>query len=154
MRETEGMSDMVLLGKIALGFGATVLMAGAYTFREGVIRVDVDETHGRGQHVHVWAPAALVPMVMHFIPRNQMLRAGEQSAKFMPIVHVVAKELQKYPEAELVEVQDGPQYVHIRTHAGKLMIDAEEPGQTVHVSCPLSTIDDVSRELASLAPAS
>jgi hypothetical protein len=145
---------MVLLGKIALGFGATVVMASAYTFREGLIRVDVDETHGRGQHVHVWAPAALVPMAMHFVPRNQMMRAGDHAGKYMPLVHAIAKELQKYPEAELVEVHDGAQYVHIRTHDGKLVIDADEPGQTVHVSCPLATIDDVSRELAALAPAS
>jgi hypothetical protein len=145
---------MVLLGKIALGFGATVVMASAYTFREGLIRVDVDETHGRGQHVHVWAPAALVPIAMHFVPRNQMMRAGDHAGKYMPLVHAIAKELQKYPEAELVEVHDGAQYVHIRTHDGKLVIDADEPGQTVHVSCPLATIDDVSRELAALAPAS
>ncbi len=145
---------MVLLAKIALGFGATVLMAGAYTFREGLIRVDVDETRGEEHHVHVWVPAAMVPMAMHFVPRSQMLRAGERSAEFMPLMHAVAKELQKYPEAELVEVHDGEQYVRIRTHNGSLMIDAEEPGQTVHVSCPLATIDDVSRELAALAPAS
>jgi hypothetical protein len=145
---------MVLLAKIALGFGATVALAGAYTFREGLLRVDVDETCGRGQHVHVWLPAAVIPMAIHFVPRGQMLRAGEQSAKFMPLVHAVARELQKYPEAELVEVHDGLQYVHIRTHNGNLLIDAEEPGQTVHVSCPLATIDDVSSELAALAPAS
>jgi len=145
---------MVLLAKIALGFGATVILAGAYTFREGLLRVDVDESRGQGHHVHVWVPAAIVPMAMHFVPRAQMLRAGEQSAKFMPLVHAVAKELQKYPEAELVEVHDGPQYVRVRTHNGNLLIDAEEPGQTVHVSCPLATIDDVSRELAAFAPAS
>jgi hypothetical protein len=145
---------MVLLAKIALGFGATVVLAGAYTFREGLIRVDVDETRGEEHHVHVWVPAAMVPMAMHFVPRSQMLRAGERSAEFMPFMHAVAKELQKYPEAELVEVHDGEQYVRIRTHNGNLMIDAEEPGQTVHVSCPLATIDDVSRELAALAPAS
>jgi hypothetical protein len=145
---------MVLLAKIALGFGATVVMAGAYTFREGLIRVDVDETRGEEHHVHVWVPAAMVPMAMHFVPRKQMFRAGERSAEFMPLVHAMAKELQKYPEAELVEVHDGEQYVRIRTHNGNLMIDAEEPGETVHVSCPLATIDDVSRELASFAPAS
>ncbi|HTQ60692.1 MAG TPA: hypothetical protein VMI32_10740 [Candidatus Solibacter sp.] len=143
---------MVLLGKIALGFGATVLMAGAYTFHEGVIRVDVDESHGNGSHVHVWAPAALVPMAIHFVPRRQLERAGDRAAEFMPLVHSVAKELQKYPEAELVDVRDGAEHVHIRTHNGVLLIDAEEPGQTVHVACPLETIDDVSRELAEFAP--
>jgi hypothetical protein len=145
---------MVLLAKIALGFGATVLLAGAYTFREGLVRVDVDETRGRGQHVHVWLPAAVIPMAIHFVPRDQLLRAGEDSGKFMPLVHAVAKELQRYPEADLVEVRDGQQYVHVHTHNGNLLIDAEEPGQTVHVSCPLATIDDVSRELAAFAPAS
>jgi hypothetical protein len=145
---------MVLLGKIALGFGATVVMAGAYTFHEGLLRVDVDETHGRGSQVHVWVPAAIVPMAIRFIPRDRMRDAGERAANFMPLVHTVAKELQKYPEAELVEVHDGPQYVHIRTHNGNLLIDADEPGQTVHVSCPLATIDDVSRELAEFAPGS
>jgi hypothetical protein len=145
---------MVLLAKIALGFGATVVMAGAYTFHEGLLRVDVDETHGKGSHVHVWVPAAIVPMAMHFIPRDRMHDAGERAANFMPLVHAVAKELQKYPEAELVEVHDGMQHVHIRTHNGNLLIDADEPGQTVHVSCPLTTIDDVSRELATFAPGS
>jgi hypothetical protein len=145
---------MVLLAKIALGFGATVVTAAAYTFHEGLLRVDVDETHGKGSHVHVWVPAAIVPMAMHFIPRDRMHDAGERAANFMPLVHAVAKELQKYPEAELVEVHDGLQYVHIRTHNGNLLIDADEPGQTVHVSCPLVTIDDVSRELATFAPGS
>jgi hypothetical protein len=83
-----------------------------------------------------------------------MEEAGEKAEQFMPVVRAVAKELQKYPDAELVEVHDGQQYVRIRTHDGSLMIDANEPGQTVHVTCPLSTIDEVSRELASFAPGS
>lgn len=144
---------MVLLGKIALGFGATVLLAGAYTFRQGLVRVDVDESGPHGSHVHVWAPAAAVPMAVHFIPSRAMTRAGEHAGKFMPLVHAVAKELQNYPEADLVEVRDGKDYVHVRTHNGSLLIDVEEPGETVHVACPLATIDDVSRELARFAPA-
>ncbi len=34
---------MILLAKAALGIGGTLFLAGAYTFREGVIRVEVDE---------------------------------------------------------------------------------------------------------------
>ena len=143
---------MVLLGKIALGFGATVLLAGAYTFREGVLRVDVDQSRGDAHHVHVWLPAAVVPMALHFVPRQKMEEAGEKAEQFMPLVHAVAKELQKYPEAELVDVRDGEQHVHIRTRNGSLLIDVDEPGEVVHVACPLATIDDVSSELASFAP--
>ncbi|MGB8472657.1 MAG: hypothetical protein WCE61_01080 [Candidatus Acidiferrum sp.] len=143
---------MVLLGKIALGFGATVLMAGAYTFHEGLLRVDVDQSRGNGSHVHVWLPAAVVPMAMHLVPRRQLELAGERSWQYTPLMHAVAKELQKYPEADLVEVRDGDQYVHVRTHNGSLLIDVDEPGEHVHVACPLATIDDVSRELAAFAP--
>jgi hypothetical protein len=143
---------MVLLGKIALGFGASVLMATAYTFREGLLRVDVDESHASGSHVHVWVPAAVVPMAMHFVPRQKMEEAGERAGQYMPLVHTIAKELQNYPEADLVEVRDGEKHVHIRTHGGTLLIDVDDPGEHVHVACPLATIDDVSRELAAFAP--
>ncbi|MGC0773780.1 MAG: hypothetical protein WB543_12670 [Candidatus Acidiferrum sp.] len=145
---------MVLLAKIALGFGATVALAGAYTFREGLLRVDVDQSRSNGSHVHVWVPAAVVPMALHFVPRQSLERAGENAGQYMPLVHAMAKELQKYPEAELVEVRDVEQHVHIRTHNGTLLIDVDEPGEEVHVACPLATIDDVSRELAAFAPGS
>jgi hypothetical protein len=148
------MEEMLLVAKIALGLGAAVAVAGAYTFHEGLLRVDVDESRVDGSHVHVWVPAALVPMAMNFVPRHQMERAGYQAGRFMPLFHAVAKELQKYPEADLVEVRDGDQFVHIRTHNGSLLIDADEPGQTVHIACPLATIDDVSRKVAEFAPAS
>jgi hypothetical protein len=143
---------MILLAKIGLGLGAGVLMMGAYTFREGVIRVDVDEMQANGSHVHVWAPAAVVPMVMHFIPQRDFHCPGN-AAQFMPVVHQVAKELVKYPEATLVEVQDNEEHVVVRTHNGSLTIDVDSPDEHVHVKCPLVTIDDVAHELESRLPA-
>ena len=53
---------MLFLAKAALGLGGTIVLAGAYTFHEGVIRVDVDESREGGSHVHMWVPAAAVPM--------------------------------------------------------------------------------------------
>ena len=144
---------MVLLGKIALGCGATVLMAGAYTFHQGVIRVDVDESRSNGSHVHLWAPAAIVPMALHVVPNRPLCRAGERAGQYLPLLHAVARELTKYPEATLVEVQDQQQHVLIRTHDGSLTIDVDAPDEHVHVKCPLATIDDVATQLAAYAPA-
>jgi hypothetical protein len=143
---------MMLLGKIALGFGAGVLMMGAYTFHEGVLRVDVDENRANGSHVHFWAPAAVVPMAMHLVPTQDLQRGGEQAWQYMPLVHAVAKELSKYPETVLVEVQDGEQHALVRTHNGSLQIDVDSPDEHVHVRCPLEMIDDVARQLAESAP--
>jgi hypothetical protein len=143
---------MVLLAKAALGLGGTLVLAGAYTMREGVIRVDVDEYRSGGSHVHLWVPAAAVPMAMHFIPSEHMRCASQQAREALPILHAVVKELKKYPEASFVEIVDQNEHVRIRTHAGKLQVDVEAPNEKVHVLCPLSTIQDVTAQLEERGP--
>jgi hypothetical protein len=140
----------MLLAKLALGLCGTVAVAGVYTFREGVMRVDEDRNDGH--HVHVWVPAAIVPMALHVVPSRHLERALEHAGPWLPTLRALTKELKKYPEAEFVEVQDGHQHVRIRTHQGKLLIDVTEPDETVHVACPLVMMEDIARELESKAP--
>ncbi len=123
---------MMLLAKAALGVSGALVMAGAYTFHEGVIRVDVDEFRAGGSHVHLWVPAAVVPMAMHLVPKHDLRNATEQAREFLPVVHALFKELKKFPDAEFVEVKDEDQHVQIRTRGGKLQIDVEAPDQSVH----------------------
>ena len=143
---------MMLLAKAALGLGGTLVLAGAYTFHEGVIRIDVDEYRGGGSHVHMWVPAAVVPMAMHFVPREHLRNASEHAREFMPLVHALIKELKKFPEADFVEVNDNQEHVQIRTHEGKLRIDVDSPDENVHLLVPLCTIDDVADQLETSAP--
>lgn len=140
----------MLLAKLALGLGGTIVLAGAYTFHDGVMRVDED--HINGKHVHVWLPAAIVPMAMHVVPKRHLEHAAAQAAPWLPTLRALTKELEKYPEAQLVEVRDSNGHVSVRTHNGKLVIDVDEPGEQVHVACPLAMMDDISRELAANAP--
>jgi len=144
---------MMLLAKAALGLSGALVMAGAYTFHEGVIRVDVDEYREGGSHVHLWFPAAAVPMTMHFVPKHHLQHAAVQAREVLPLVRVLFRELRKFPEADFVEVKDGEQHVHIRTHDGKLQIDVQDPGENVHVLVPLSTLDDVTAQIEASAPA-
>ncbi len=143
---------MMLLAKAALGLSGALVMAGAYTFHEGVIRVDVDEHRAGGSHVHLWVPAAVVPMTMHFVPKHHLRDAAEQAREFLPVAHALFKELKKFPDAEFVEVKDEDQHVQIRTRGGKLQIDVEAPDQNVHLLVPLSTVDDVVGQLEASAP--
>lgn len=143
---------MILLAKATLGLGGALVVAGAYTFHEGVIRVDVDEYRAGGSHVHMWVPAAVVPMTMHFVPRHHFRDAAEHVREFLPVVHALFKELKKFPDAEFVEVQDGDQHVQIRTHDGKLQIDVHDTGEIVHLLVPLSTLDDVVGQIEESAP--
>jgi hypothetical protein len=143
---------MILLAKAALGLGGTLVLAGAYTFREGVIRIDVDEYRSGGSHVHMWLPAAAVPMAMHFVPGKQIHHASERASEALPVLHAIVKELKEYPDADFVEVVDHDQHVRMRTHGGKLQIDVDAPYEKVHVLCPLSAIEDVTSQLEEYAP--
>lgn len=143
---------MLLAAKIALGCGAGLVLMTAYTFRQGVIRIDADENRPNGSHVHLWFPAAGVTMAMHMIPSHHFRLEGSEAERCLPLLHAVAKELNKYPEAELAEIQDGSEHAHVRTHNGKLLIDVDSPDEHVHVACPLETIDDVATQLTSHAP--
>jgi hypothetical protein len=142
----------MLLANLALGVVGTVVLAGAYTFHDGIMRVDED--HGDGHHIHVWVPAAIVPMAMHVIPRQRMEHAAEQARPWLPTLRALTKELEKYPNAEFVDVRDGSEnnHVRVRTSGGKLLIDVDEPGEHVHVACPLAMMRDVANELEANAP--
>jgi len=141
----------MLLAKLALGFCGTVAVAGAYTFHEGIMRVEDD--HFDGRRVHVWVPAAIVPMALHVVPTRRLERALEHAGPWLPALRELTKELKRYPEADFVEVEDGRQHVRIRTHQGKLLIDAIEPDETVRVACPLVMLEDIARELEARSPA-
>ena len=143
---------MMLLAKAALGFSGALVAMAAYTFHEGLIRVDVDEYRAGGSHVHLWVPAAVVPMGMHFVPKHHLCDAAEQAQEFLPLAHALFKELKKFPDTEFVEVKDGEQHVEIRTHGGKLQIDVDTPDENVHVLVPLSTLGDVAEQLEDSAP--
>lgn len=143
---------MMLLAKAALGMTGALVAAGAYTFHEGVIRVDIDEFRTGGSHVHFWVPAATVPMAMHFVPKHHLCAAASRAREFLPVAHALFKELKNFPDAEFVEVKDDEQHVQIRTHGGKLQIDLDTPDQKVHLLVPLSTVDDVVGQLEDSAP--
>jgi len=143
---------MMLLAKVAIGLGTTMVMTGAYIIREGVIKIDVDEHRSGGSHVHLWVPAAAVPLALHFAPKQHLQQAAMQAGPYLPTMRTLTRELAKYPEATFVDVQGPDQHVRIQTHSGKLQIDVQDNGDTVHLLCPLAVIDDFSSELASYSP--
>jgi hypothetical protein len=143
---------MLIIAKIALGMASTVALATVYTFREGVIRVDVDEHRDGGSHVHFFVPAAAVPMAVHFTPQRHKEHAAEHMQDWMPMLRQLSKGLEKYPNAEFVDVQSEEEHVSVRTHAGKLQVDVTGPGESVHVACPIATIEDLAEEFGANRP--
>ena len=148
---------MLLLGKIALGMGATLAMTTAYVFHEGVIRVDVDENRPGGQHVHFWLPATSVSAGMRlarFVPQHPLDQAGREVRPYLPMLRKLSKELKKYPNAEFVDVESETDHVRVATVNGKIQIDATQEESKVHLSVPIETLGDVVDRLEDAAQGS
>ncbi|HVO59129.1 MAG TPA: hypothetical protein VMT51_15665 [Dongiaceae bacterium] len=143
----------MILAKVAAGVFGTIFLAGAYTFREGVIRVDVDEYKDDGAHVHLWVPAAAVPTAMRFVPDENLREASAHVKEFGPVARALAKELRNYPNTTFVEVEDQNERTHVRvsTDGARIKIDVDDPDENVHVAVPLATLDDVLSQLESRA---
>jgi len=143
---------MIILAKCALALTSTIVVAGVYTFHEGVIRVDVDEHRDGGSHVHFWVPAAAVPMAMHFVPKRHFREIPAEAADCLPVLRIVTSELRRYPNTTFVDVQDGNDHVRVATNGSKIQIDVVNDEENVHVAVPLSTVSDVANQLAADAP--
>jgi hypothetical protein len=145
---------MMILAKLALGTASTLMVAGVYTFREGTIRVDVDEHRAGGAHVHVWAPAAIVPMALHFVPDAKLRDVTDHCDEWAPLARIAAKELRNYPNTTFVEVEDGEQHVKVSTVGTKIQVDVTGPEENVHVTVPLAMVEDAIAQIAARQPAS
>ena len=143
----------MILAKIALGAAGTLAFATVYTFREGTIRVDVDEHRPGGSHVHFWVPATVVPAALHFVPDDKLQEAADRAHEALPIVKIVAEELEKYPNADFVQVDNENEHVKISVHGGKVYIDVKDKGDDVHLAVPIATIEDVIENLDSRSKA-
>ena len=139
---------MILAAKLALGMASTIVLAGAYTLREGVIRVDVDEHRDGGSHVHFWVPAAAVPMALHLVPNRHFHQIPKEANDALPILQIATTELRKFPNTTFVEVDDGDEHVKVATVDGKIQVDVVSPDENVHVAVPLSTVNDIAHQLA------
>jgi len=144
---------MMILAKLAVGTATTLALATVYTFREGTVRVDVDEHHDGGTHVHVWAPAAVVPMALHFVPDRNLQQVCQHSEEWAPLARIAAHELSRYPNTTFVEVEDGEQHVKVSTVGSKIQVDVDGPDENIHVAVPLVMIDDVISQLQARQPA-
>jgi hypothetical protein len=143
---------MIILAKCALALTSTIVVAGVYTFHEGVIKVDVDESRSGGPLVRFWVPAAAVPMAMHLVPKHHFQEIPAEASECLPLLKIVTSELRRYPDTTFVDVQDGRDHVRVATVGSKIQIDVVNSEENVHIAVPLSTVNDVANQLAADAP--
>jgi len=93
-------------------------------------------------------PAAAVPAALHFVPDDKLQEAVDRSRDALPIVQIVAEELEKYPNAEFVTVDGQDEHVKVSVKNGKVYVDVLDHNDEVHVAMPVSTIKEVVENMA------
>jgi len=139
---------MLLLGKLAMGMMGTMLVGAAVISSEGFIHVKVYEKQPNGTHLSLVVPAMLAPVAAHFIPKGE-LRDARDLRQYMPVVQAALSGLRDCPDGTtLVEVLDQDSHVTVVKDGGSLIVDADDPGETVHVAVPLRATERTIEEIA------
>jgi hypothetical protein len=139
---------MIFLAKLGVGVLGTAVVAGAALSSEGFIHVKVQEKQANGTHINLFVPAAVVPIALHFAPRERLADASGDLKQCLPIIDAAIPALAEAPDGVLVEVRDHDDHVLITKTGGSLVIDVNDPGDTVHVSVPLRAAQSAVHQIA------
>jgi len=139
---------MMLFGKIVLGMAGTALAGVGVLCSEGMVQVKVIEKHPQGHHINVIAPAVLGPIAVHFVPRHNLADASRQIKPYLPTVRAALDALRDADDVVFVEVKERDQHVQVAKSGGSIVVDVDDPDETVHVSTPIRAISSVIEQLA------
>ena len=143
-----------MLAKVMAGLLGTAALAGAYVVHEGAVRIAVDERSAGGKHIRLLLPAALMPVGLKFVPDEKLRQAAAPARPWLPAVRAASQELGRLPDADLLEVRDTRDHVRLSKRGRLLVLDVESTRETVHISFPVKTLEQVAQQLASLGPPS
>lgn len=140
---------MLILGKLAMGMMGTVLVCGGILCSEGFIHVKVHEKQPNGTHLSFIVPAMLAPMAAHFVPKRELRDGADQMRQYLPVVHAALSGLRDCPDGTtLVEVLDQDTHATVVKDGGSLIVDVDDPDETVHVAVPLRATERTIEEIA------
>ncbi|MHB8654089.1 MAG: hypothetical protein ACYDA9_09440 [Terriglobia bacterium] len=138
---------------VIMAVGASIVgTAAIVTYDAGAVRVSVVEKKSHGTNVHVIVPAVLVPVALDFVPSHHLHLQAEETRKWLPAVKAALRELDRCPDATLVQVTSPGENVNISKRGNSLYIDVDDPGETVHVSFPVPVVQAVVQKLEESNP--
>jgi hypothetical protein len=139
----------MILAKLVVGLAATLVVGTTYLVQDGFVHVSVDENYSGGTHLHLIVPAMIAPIAAACIPERHLHGAREQVQAYLPAIRTAAFELNKLPDAVLVDVHDNQQHVRVSKAGGGLKIEVQSPDEHVDVWVPLRAAYDTASSLES-----
>jgi hypothetical protein len=144
---------MILLAKIALGLAGTAVAGVGLLSSEGMIQVNVVEKRPEGHHIHLIAPALLLPIGLHFAPRERIAEASSEMQPWLPTIRATLAQLRECDDFAFVEVKEPGQHVRVAKSGGSFVVDLNNEEESVHISAPIRAMSSAVEELAASAPA-
>ena len=141
---------MILLGKLALGVGGSIVVAAGLLCSEGLLRVDVRESGPEAHHIFIVAPAVIAPIGIRFVPSAKLQDAAQQIRPWMPAIRAGIASLREENDMTLVDVSDAEEHVSVRKEGGSIVVDVKDANENVHVSAPLRAISSTVEEIAAV----
>jgi hypothetical protein len=139
---------MVFLAKVGIGFMGAVLVGGAAISSEGLIRIRVQEKSADGRTISLLVPGAIAPLALRFVPRQHLAKASADLRPELPVLDAAIPALEECPDGVLVEVVDPEEHVIIAKAGGSIVVEVNDPNETVHVVVPLRAALSSLHELA------
>lgn len=143
---------MMIFGKIMLGLAATAFAGAGLLCSEGLVHVDVREKQPQGHHIHVLAPALIAPIGVYLAPKADLADASAQIRPYLPTIRAALDGLRETNDVTLVEVNEPDQHVRVVKEGGSIVVDVDDPENSVHVSTPIRAIASTVEQLAAVAP--
>ena len=136
-----------LFRNILLVMLSIVLLTGLVAYSEGAVMVSVRERKPEGTRIWLPVPALLVEVGMRFVPAKDLRDASAQIRPWLPAIRAASTELERCPDATLVEVESRTEHVRVSKSGDTLEVDVEDGDDTVHVSVPVEFVNSMAEEL-------
>jgi len=133
---------------VIMAVGASIVgTAAIVTYDAGAVRVSVVEKKSHGTNFHLMVPAMLVPTALDFVPSHDLHLHDRDTRQWLPAVKAALRELDRCPDATLVQVTSPGENVNISKRGNSIYIDVDDRNETVHVSFPVPVAQKVVEKL-------
>ncbi len=143
------------VGVVAGGVGVVLLGAalagGAVAYEMGGVWVSVKAKKPGGDNIRLVVPAAVAPVALWLAPKKNIREAAKEARPWLPAIRAAAEELRNCPDGPLIEVASPKEKVQVVKYDDALVIDVDDPNETVHVSVPLKVVGVVARQLEAVS---
>jgi hypothetical protein len=136
---------------VAVGATSAAALVTAGVRHGGFVRIAVEERGGEPVSLEILLPTPLagaaVSVTGWLMPDAARAEMRRELGEVGPLLRALAAELERCPDATLVEVDDGADRVRIAKDGGRLVVRVRSPEADVDVELPVGLVSHTLRAL-------